>query len=88
MAHDYYYMVEIEEYDANAEIPWRTECQGLFESYRHASMFLLDEGLEVYAEESHFSDDTHDLYFAVGEYEKDEQYVGYIRKYNVIKEEL
>lgn len=80
-----YYMVIIDEYSFGAEIPWRTERQGLFKSYREASEWLIDEGFELYADKMDWIDElTYHLYFEIPSYLGSESYIAYIEEWKVL----
>lgn len=79
---DRYYIVEIEEFDFEADEPWRTERQGLFKSFRDASEWLIDEGFSVYAQES-FIEGEYYLQFYIDSYMGSESYEALIEEWFV-----
>ena len=79
-----FYMAHIDELRKGEETVFRTEYKGLFTTYRAASQWLLDEGLEVWAIHCFLTNEP-DLYFGLNSSTDDESYVGYIEALTIIE---
>lgn len=78
-----YFIVVMEEYTNPYDVsPINAEREGLFRSYRDASLFLINEGFEFYAEYCNFTEEF-ELYYEIPRYMGSEIYFGYIEKWEV-----
>ncbi|MFJ7951544.1 hypothetical protein ACIQZG_08455 [Lysinibacillus sp. NPDC096418] len=77
-----FYMAHIEEYAKGSERLVNKESNGLFETFRDASDWLIDEDMEVFAEQDCFTNES-EIYFELNN--GDEIYVGYIEELHVLE---
>ena len=77
-----YYIAVIEEYWSDNPRSVSVERKGLFKTYRDASEWILDEGLEPFPVDRLWSD-GYSLYFALNN-SKDESYLGYVEEYEIL----
>lgn len=80
-----YFIAVIEEYWNGKETPLNTEMSHLFSSYRDASEWLIEEGLEVYGEYCDLFEEYGLEFSNNGDGIDDPIYVGYIKELQVMK---